>query len=146
MSKPNDYTVRQLAAKIFPFVRPFWKLIVFSTVANLLFSAANALVLAIVEPVFRTLFNGTAPSTTGTSSLVTTGMKARFDEIISSILIAPDYYDSIRNISLVIFALFFVRGLTKYIGNIISTRLEEGIMKRIRDSLFQHITSQSMDF
>lgn len=146
MSKPNDYTVRQLATKIFPFVRPFWKLIVFSTIANLLFSAANALVLAIVEPVFRTLFNGSAPTATTAAAVVATGIKAKFDDIVSSILIAPDYYDSIRNISLVIFVLFFVRGLTKYIGNIISTRLEEGIMKRIRDSLFQHITSQSMDF
>lgn len=145
MPEPSDYTARNLATKIFPFVRPFWKLILFSTLANLLFSAANALVLAIVEPVFRTLFGGTSP-VSSTTPAVASGMKAKFDEVVSAILVAPDYYDSIRNISLVIFGLFVVRGLTKYIGNIVSTRLEEGIMKRIRDTLFVHITSQSMDF
>jgi len=143
--EPSEYNVRQLAGKIFPFVKPFWKLIIFSTAANLIFSAANALVLAIVEPVFRTLFGGTVPVTTQASA-VASGMKTRFDEIVSSVLVAPDYYDSIRNISLVIFGLFVIRGITKYIGNIISTRLEEGIMKRIRDSLFIHVTEQSMDF
>lgn len=145
MPEPSDYTARTLATKIFPFVRPFWKLILFSTLANLLFSAANALVLAIVEPVFRTLFGGTSP-VSSTAPAVASGMKAKFDEVVSAILVAPDYYDSIRNISLVIFGLFVIRGLTKYIGNIVSTRLEEGIMKRIRDTLFVHITSQSMDF
>lgn len=145
MPEPSDYTARNLATKIFPFVRPFWKLILFSTLANLLFSAANALVLAIVEPVFRTLFGGTSPVASATPA-VASGLKAKFDEVVSSILVAPDYYDSIQNISLVIFGLFVVRGLTKYIGNIVSTRLEEGIMKRIRDTLFVHITSQSMDF
>lgn len=145
MPEPSDYTARNLATKIFPFVRPFWKLILFSTLANLLFSAANALVLAIVEPVFRTLFGGTSP-VPSTAPAVASGMKAKFDEVVSAILVAPDYYDSIRNISLVIFGLFVIRGLTKYIGNIVSTRLEEGIMKRIRDTLFVHITSQSMDF
>lgn len=145
MPEPSDYTARNLATKIFPFVRPFWKLILFSTLANLLFSAANALVLAIVEPVFRTLFGGPSP-VASTTPAVASGLKAKFDEVVSSILVATDYNDSIRNISLVIFGLFVVRGLTKYIGNIVSTRLEEGIMKRIRDTLFVHITSQSMDF
>lgn len=118
---------------------------VFSTLANLLFSAANALVLAIVEPVFRTLFGGVVPTAAPTLT-VTSGLKARFDDIVSAVLVAPDYNDSIRNICLVIFGLFVIRGLTKYIGAIISTRLEEGIMKRIRDALFTHITEQSMDF
>ena len=105
MPDPSDYTARNLATKIFPFVRPFGKLIFFSTVANLLFSAANALVLAIVEPVFSTLFGGPT-SVTSQVPEVASGMKARFDEVVSSILVAPDYYDSIRNISLVIFGLF----------------------------------------
>lgn len=130
-----------------PFVRPFWKLIIFSTLANLLFSAANALTLAIVEPVFRTLFGSAGPVTTAVpGSSMASGLKAQFDQAVASVLIAPDYETSIRNISLVIFLLFLVRGLMKYLGNVISIRLEEGIMKRIRDTLFLHVTKHSMDF
>lgn len=146
MRQPHHYTVRELAGKMLPFVRPFWKLIVFSTLANLLFSAANALTLAIVEPVFRTLFGSTGPVTATATSTMASGLKAKFDEIIASLIIAPDYGTSIRNISLVIFVLFLVRGLMKYVGNVISIRLEEGIMKRIRDTLFLHVTQHSIDF
>lgn len=130
-----------------PFVRPFWKLIVFSTLANLLFSAANALTLAIVEPVFRTLFGSAGPASAATTATtIASGLKAQFDAVVSSLIIASDYETSIRNISVVIFLLFLVRGLMKYLGNVITIRLEEGIMKRIRDTLFLHVTKHSMDF
>jgi subfamily B ATP-binding cassette protein MsbA len=131
-----------------PFVRPFWKLVLFSTLANLVFSAANALVLAIVEPVFRTLFGGEALAAAPAQAVpaAATGLKAQFDAFLSSLIETATYGESIRNISLLIFGLFVIRGLTKYIGNIISTRLEEGIMKRIRDTLFMHVTDQSVDF
>lgn len=147
MRQQHDYTARELARKILPFIRPFWKLIVFSTLANLLFSAANALTLAIVEPVFRTLFG--SPATPGAAAPVAamaSGLKAQFDDVVASVIIAPDYGTSIRNISVVIFLLFVVRGLMKYLGNVISIRLEEGIMKRIRDTLFLHVTQHSIDF
>ncbi len=148
MPSPSDYNVRQLAVKMLPFVRPFWKLVMFSTLANLIFSAANALVLAIVEPVFRTLFGGEALASAPTRTMpaAASGLKGQFDAFLSSFIETATYGESIRNISLIIFGLFVVRGLTKYIGNIISTRLEEGIMKRIRDTLFMHVTDQSIDF
>ncbi len=130
-----------------PFVRPFWKLVLFSTLANLLFSVSNAMVLAIVEPVFRTLFGGDAAgAATRTVPAAASGLKAQFDAFLSSFIEMATYGESIRNISIIIFVLFLVRGLTKYLGNIISTRLEEGIMKSIRDALFGHITQQSLDF
>ena len=147
MRQPHHYTVRDLIGKMLPFVRPFWKLIVFSTLANLLFSAANALTLAIVEPVFRTLFGSAGPTaTTAAGTTMASGLKAQFDAVVSSLIIASDYETSIRNISIVIFTLFLVRGLMKYLGNVITIRLEEGIMKRIRDTLFLHVTQHSMDF
>lgn len=142
---PSAYTVSMLVQRILPFVRPFWKLLALSTLANLLFSASNALVLAIVEPVFRTLFGSTTFSSPVVES-VTGGLKAHFDDLVATVLIAPDYADSIRNISITIFILFLLRGIFKYIGGILSTRMEEGIMKRIRDTLFTHVTSQSMEF
>ncbi len=147
MRQPHNYTVRDLIGKMLPFVRPFWKLIVFSTLANLLFSAANALTLAIVEPVFRTLFGSAGPASAATTATtIASGLKAQFDAVVSSLIIASDYETSIRNISVVIFLLFLVRGLMKYLGNVITIRLEEGIMKRIRDTLFLHVTKHSMDF
>ncbi|MFN4986221.1 MAG: ABC transporter ATP-binding protein [Ignavibacteria bacterium] len=146
MTQASSYSVRDLASKMLPFVRPAWKLVIFSTIANLLFSVSNALILAVVEPIFRTLF-GSSPSTASAKPLpAVNGLKAAFDEFISMILEGADQSSALRNISIVLFALFVVRGITKYVGSVLTTRLEEGIMKRIRDALFLHLTKQSLDF
>ena len=128
-----------------PFVRPAWKLVVFSTIANLVFSTANALILAVVEPIFRTLFGSSSSPLPGGTTPVSGFMKV-FNDTLGGFIASGDRSESLRSISLVIVGLFIIRGLTKYLSAVISTRLEEGIMKRVRDALFHHITEQSLDF
>ncbi|MBI2793118.1 MAG: ABC transporter ATP-binding protein [Ignavibacteria bacterium] len=150
MKKQSDskqYTVGEIIPKVAPFVRPFWGLVAFSFLANLVFSLINAIILSIVEPVFRTLFGGarleSAPKfPAGIGSV----LKAWFDSFIYSVIIRPDFFDSILHLSSLIFILFIIRGISKYIGNLISVRMEEGIMKNIRDTLFMKLTNLSMDF
>ena len=146
MRDPESYTVRDLIPKVAPFVRPFMGLVVLSFLANLVFSLMDAAVLAIVDPVFRTLFGGEAPEMPSATSQLSFGLKERFDEFIYSVVIADDFFDSIRNLSIFIFLLFLVRSIAKYLGRIIGTRIEEGMMKSIRDALFLHVSSLSMDY
>jgi subfamily B ATP-binding cassette protein MsbA len=129
-----------------PFVRPAWKLVVLSTIANLLFSVSNALILAVVEPIFRTLFGGTPPAAAAKPLPAVGGLKAAFENLMTSLIQGADQSSALRNISFVLLLLFVVRGITKYVGSVLTTRLEEGIMKRIRDTLFHHLTTQSLDF
>ncbi len=133
--------------RVFQFVKPFWPLVVLSFATNLVFSGVNALVLAIVEPVFRTLFGvgGTDKGITQVST-VASGFKVWFDDIIYSVVLSDQFFVSIRNLSIMIFCLFVVRGLAKYVGNLISTKLEEGVMKNIRDTLFTKLTELPMAF
>lgn len=150
-SSTHNYTARQLIPRVLRFVRPFRGLLAFSLVANLLFSLFNALTLAIVEPVFRTLFSGqqTASGAMALPPKVTqvgTTLKASFDNFIYGLLISPDFFTTIRNLSIAIFLLFLFRSITKYMSNLISTRLEEGIMKSIRDALFMKLTDLSMEY
>jgi subfamily B ATP-binding cassette protein MsbA len=129
-----------------PFVRPAWKLVVLSTIANLLFSVSNALILAVVEPIFRTLFGGAPPAAAAKPLPAVGGLKAAFENLMTSLIQGADQSSALRNISFVLLLLFVVRGITKYVGAVLTTRLEEGIMKRIRDTLFHHLTTQSLDF
>jgi subfamily B ATP-binding cassette protein MsbA len=129
-----------------PFVRPAWKLVVLSTIANLLFSVSNALILAVVEPIFRTLFGGAPPAAAAKTLPAVGGLKAAFENLMTSLIQGADQSSALRNISFVLLLLFVVRGITKYVGSVLTTRLEEGIMKRIRDTLFHHLTTQSLDF
>ena len=147
MKQPNEYSVRELIPKIAPFIKPFWGLIFFSFLTNLVFSLVNAAVLAVVEPIFRTLFGEGSTSTAVPVAATDAGwIKEWFDAFVYSVVIAPDFFDSIRNLSIFIFILFLIRGTAKYLGRIISVRIEEGIMKSIRDTLFMKVSSLSMDF
>lgn len=144
-------TARQLIARVLHFVRPFAWLFVLSMVFNLVFSALNAMTLAIVEPVFRTLFNTTAAApvvTADTSTAVGAGLsfKAQFDQFMHGLVTGPDMSTTIRNLGIAIFLLFLARGMAKYASSIVSTKLEEGIMKAIRDQLFSRIAALSMEF
>ncbi len=137
-------SVTHLVRRIAPFVRPFIGLILFSFVANLLFATINAAVLAVVEPVFRTLFD--VDMSRRDVVQIGSGLKAWFDASVQAVIIGDTFFDSIRNLSIFIFCLFTVRGLLKYLSRIINVRLEEGIMKSIRDAMFLRITDLSMDF
>jgi len=143
---PESYTIRDLIPKVAPFVRPFMGLVALSFLANLVFSLMDAAVLAIVDPVFRTLFGGQAPEMPSATSQLSFGLKEQFDAFIYNVVIAEDFFDSIRNLSIFIFLLFLVRSIAKYLGRIIGTRIEEGMMKSIRDALFIHVSSLSMDY
>lgn len=142
---PN-ITVAYLSRRIVPFIRPFLGLIVFSFIANMLYAAVNAAVLAVVEPVFRTLFNTSIAQPAGSSVQIGSGLKAWIDGMVQQIIIGDTFFTSIRNLSLFIFCLFMLRGLLKYLSRIISVRLEEGIMKSVRDAMFLKVTDLSMDF
>ena len=146
MRAPESYSVRDLIPKVAPFVRPFLGLVALSFLANLVFSLMDAAVLAIVDPVFRTLFGGESPDVPTPTSQVSFGLKEQFDSFIYTVVLAEDFFDSIRNLSIFIFILFLIRSVAKYLGRIIGTRIEEGMMKSIRDALFLHVSTLSMDF
>jgi subfamily B ATP-binding cassette protein MsbA len=144
------YKTSTLIRRVLQFVRPFFGLIILMMIANLVFSAVNALILATVEPVFRTLFNTgsatNAPAAVTAIPSMGSSLKEQFDAFIYAVVVSPDYSTSIRNLSLVIIALFMMRGVSKYASSVMSTKLEEGIIKSVRDKLFTKLTDLSMDF
>lgn len=143
-------TAKQIAARMFVFIRPGLGLYALSLGFNLVFSLMNALSLAVFEPVFRTLFQSDRPAPAlGIPSGVagdTFSIKASFDAFMHGLVIGADVPSTIRNLSLAILVIFLVRATAKYLGNIVSTKLESGIMKSIRDALFHRLTSLSLDF
>ncbi|MBU3742164.1 MAG: ABC transporter ATP-binding protein [Candidatus Kapabacteria bacterium] len=140
-------TTRYIVPRVLVFVKPFTGLFILAMVFNLMFSVMNALTLAIVEPVFRTLFgSGQAPA--GIASTIPSAFspKAAFDAYVYGLILGPDMTTTIRNLGTAMFLLFLFRAATKYVATNTSVRVEEGIMKSIRDALFSRMTSLSLDF
>lgn len=147
---------RQIISRVLVFVRPMAGLFAISLFFNLLFSLMSALTLAIVEPLFSTLFNGGNPDLAPKQpasmqdsfslSAPLDNFVQYFDAFVHDLVVGPDMTSTILNLGITIFVIFVIRAAAKYLGNITSTRLEEGIMKSIRDTLFTRVTSLSMDF
>lgn len=150
MSSTHNYGTSHIIRRILGFVLPFRLLVVGTLIFGLLFSLFSAFTLAIVEPVFRTLFSdgGSAASTTVFTPVnsLSDQIKGTFDSLINRHVLAGSFRESIFNLSVVICLLFMGRAAAKYFGNLISTRLEEGVMKAIRDTVFSHVSNMSMDF
>ena len=140
-------TTRYIVPRVLVFVKPFTGLFIAGMVFNLLFSVMNAMTLAIVEPVFRTLFgNGQADAGLTTTLPSAFSPKAAFDAYVYEVILGSDMTTTIRNLGIAMFLLFLFRAATKYIATNTSVRVEEGIMKSIRDALFSRMTSLSLDF
>ena len=147
---------RQIISRVLVFVRPMAGLFAISLFFNLLFSLMSALTLAIVEPLFSTLFNGGNPDLAPKQpaplqdslslNVHLDNFVQYFDAFVHDLVVGPDMTSTILNLGITIFVIFVIRAAAKYLGNITSTRLEEGIMKSIRDALFTRVTSLSMDF
>jgi ABC-type multidrug transport system fused ATPase/permease subunit len=146
----NILPLQHILTRMGSFVKPFRALLVLSFLVNFAFSLLNTLVFFIIDPVFRTLFGGAAtgplPTRGSTNSVMDFSLRSSIDGFMNSVIIADDYFSTIGNLSLAIFLLFVLRGLLKYTGAVISTRLEEGIIKSIRDAVFGRILSLSMDY
>ncbi len=130
------------------FVRPFRALIFASFLLNFLFSTLNALTLAIVGPVFSTLFQTEErlPQADIASRVGGSSLENAVKSLTDLIVVPNDFYASIFNLSAGIFVIFLFRGVTKYSASVVSTKLEEGIMKTIRDALFLRISGLSMEY
>lgn len=143
----TTFSATTILPRIIGFVRPFRLLLVMSMVVNLVFSALNALVLVIVGPVFRTLFSESDGAATAPQvALPGTSFQTQFSDWVHNLVVGPSFFDTIVNLSIVIVLLFLARGIVKYVGAVISTRLEEGMMKSIRDALFERIAGLSMEY
>lgn len=147
----NEAKKSRLFFKTLEFIKPFKSILAASIVLNLLFSATNALSITLIKPVMQILF-GEAQS--APAPIVGTGferwmgeIKAYFFGMINSLIARPgDFTGSLLNLTFLIVAVFLVKNIFKYFGGIVTVKFEEGIIKSIRDRIFEKMTRLSLDF
>jgi subfamily B ATP-binding cassette protein MsbA len=144
----------KLIRRTFGFVKPFTGLLVLTILLNMVFSGFSAVTIAIIKPILEVIFP-VGDSTQAQQSITATGgigdfltnIKDSFYSFIQSIYYNPgDKYASLVNLSILIIALFLVKNFFKYLGSIAGVKLEEGIVKSIRDKVFSKLTSLSVEF
>ena len=137
--------------KILKFIKPFLRLFFISISLNIIFSIFTTLSIAIIKPIFQVLFNDKNVNLTQSAVPANLsffeGIKNKFYDLISNLVTNPnDIFATLINLSILIIVIFILKNFFKYLGSVQSARLEESIVKSIRDKVFRNLTSLSVDF
>jgi len=139
----------KLLLRSFVFAKPFVGLYILTLVVNAMFSVFSAMSIAIIKPIFEILFNSKISDVVKPASAnnVFESVKITFYNFITGIVLNPsNAHDTLINLGILIISLFIVKNILKYWGSVINVRLQEGIVKDMRDILFKKLTSLSVDF
>ncbi|MBM2814597.1 MAG: hypothetical protein HW421_1359 [Ignavibacteria bacterium] len=130
-----------------PFIKPFGGLLFFALVLNTIFSALNAISIAMIKPIFQIIFYQKIDIAQIPSGSAADNIKNGFYNFISGLVSGSnDMSGNLINLSILIIAIFLLKNIFKYTGSITTAKVEEGIIKSIRDNVFKKLTSLSVEF
>lgn len=148
----QKYSNSAIIKKILRYVKPFMGLLLLSFFLNTLFSLMSALSVSLINPIIQVLFK-TDESVTGTADTIANqseGLKSLYhdfyDFIFSIVKVENSLTATLVNLSILIIAVFFLKNVFKYLSAVVGVKMEEGIIKSIRDALFKKLTDLSLDF
>lgn len=143
-NKSNDsYFLRS-----FTFVRPFIGLLIATLFFNTLFSTFTAITVATIKPIFELIFSSKINLEHSTQSVgLLQSLKDNFFILLKKIIVNPqNTYTTLINLSVFIIILFILKNIFKYLGSITNARLEESIVRHIRNQLFSKLTTLDLKF
>jgi len=149
MNDSEKQNKKEIYKRTLIFIRPFYGLIAFAIFMNILFSAVNTFTVAMIKPVFQIIFgvDSSTTSTTVNNPQLLDTWKNYFFQSISSIIVSPQgVLKSLINLSFLIIFAFILKNVIKYIASVSTVKFEEGIVKNIRDTLFEKLTNLSVSF
>ena len=142
----KPFNAFKVLLKIVRFVRPFVGLLILTILLNTVFSILSTISITVIQPIFQIIFNiEEAASIPGAS--IPGGILTDFLSFIKSLVqVEGDIQGTLINLGIFTIIIFILKNFFKYLGSISSVRLEEGIIKSIRDKIFNNLTSLSVDF
>jgi ATP-binding cassette, subfamily B, bacterial MsbA len=146
-TEKKQYNSIKTLQRIAGFIKPFKYLLILQIVLNIIFSALSTLSVTLILPILEILFG----SKKAQVEVASTGnflkdVSNSFFEKIYQLISSQDPYQSLLNISYLIISVFILKNIFKYFSAITSTRLEESVIKSIRDRIFTKLTSLSVEF
>ena len=142
--------------RILSYVKPFWKHLTIAIVSIFFFALMNGLSIYLTMPLLDTLFQqgpteaATKTADTGsTSSLMPDWIHQAVNNISASFqnyILSGDTSDILLKVSLLIVIAFVLKNLFSYISSYFIAYVEQGIIRDIRNDLYQHLHKLPMSF
>ena len=130
----------------FGFAKPFVGMFILSIFLNILFSCFSGISVAMFKPVIEIISTSKLTSPSIPSTGVLDKFKNNFFAWLHSFVNNSDISSTLINLSILIISVFILKNIFKYWGSITNAKLQESIIKNIRDSLFSKLTSLSIAF
>lgn len=141
--------------KIISYVKPFWKHLAVAIVSIFLFALMSGLSIYLTMPLLDTLFeeNNTElinkVDTSSGSSFLPDWVGSSIDSIKTSFqefALAGSVEDVLLKISLLIVLAFVFKNIFHYISNYFIAYVEQGVIRNLRNELYEHIHKLPMTF
>ena len=134
--------------KSFSFAKPFVGLFFLTILLNTIFSSLTAATVATIKPIFELIFNSQILPEAEVGKLGGLAkIKAEFFSLLKSLIVSPNnIQNTLLNLGIFIIVLFLLKNLFKYLGSISNARLEEGIVRYIRNTLFTKLVSLDLSY
>jgi len=132
--------------RVLTFVRPFLGLFFVAIFFNILFATLSTVFIAVIHPVLQILF-ATSTDTLGLQNVSFLGsIKDSFYSNIRTLVVTGNQTESLLRLCGFVITIAVLRNFSKYFGNISGTKLNENIVKHMRDTLFKRVSTLSMDY
>lgn len=133
--------------RLLHFVQPYRWLVIWSLFFGAVFSALSALSIAIVQPIFQLLFDNVSLPVSPTDSSALSHVKDSFySSIVHFIGTGETKSSALIRLGVLIILIFILKNISKYCCNILTTLLNENLIRSIRERLFTRMLHFSMDF
>ena len=141
----------KIISGIMEFVKPYMGLLALSFLLNTLFSAFATIAISLINPIIQVLFKpeenvGDKSPIGAVASGGLNSLYNDFYDFIFDIVKEPDITATLINLSILVITVFVLKNIFKYLSSVVGVKLEEGIIKSIRDKLFKKLTDLSLDF
>ena len=143
--------------RILTFVKPYWKHIALSMACTILFALLNGLSVYLTIPLLDTLFSETSTTQTITQPSAVDkaanllpdwiiNIKEEVSQAFNNYVFSGDKAEALFKICLIVLFAFFGKNIFGYMQAYFLAHAEQGTMKDIRDTAYQHLHELPMSY
>ncbi len=135
--------------RVLRYVRPYWKQLILSIFFTILFSVFSGVSIYLAIPLLETLFSQdylSALSKFGGSSGFLGDFKRAFFGFLFRYVFSGTHSEALVKICLVIIVAFFLKNISAYLQAYFMAYVEQGLIKDIRNDVYKHLHSLSLEY
>jgi len=137
----------KILLRVWGFTKPYLGLFGLSIILNVLFSFFSGISVAIIKPTVEIITQSQITNEVSKNAGFLENIKNQFFQFIQHFVYNPENsIETLVRLSLLIILIFVLKNIFKYAGSITNVKLQESIVKSIRDTLFRKLTSLSVGF